>query len=349
MIRGLAALVLLTAGLAAPATADDNTPPKYDSITFSRSFASVSGLQTELLSVSVHLTDDESGVDIHPFRPAEEGYSPAVRVGPHWVNLTLGSGTTRDGVWTGGVTITSGWDAGIYKPERIVAYDVAYNRMDADPRTAGGVPSIDVRSSNRPKLTLTFSPDPAIVDGPITRIVKVTDGTSGEPLPGTPVALGYDSVCAEDPSRTPTGITNSAGEFRSALPAGTWTYGHCAWISTDNVPQQPTTIFLSSFKFPVYQWKVSAAPARTSAPAGTNVAVTGSLVPIAPFGTTVQLQRRYSDNTWHTVNTARTDGNSQYSTLATPPGVATYTYRVFVPAIESRAAGTSATFTIRGT
>ncbi|MEV6636890.1 hypothetical protein AB0M54_39760 [Actinoplanes sp. NPDC051470] len=348
MTRGLAALLTLTAGLAAPASAD-TTPPEYHSVTFSRSTATVAGLETELLSVSVRLTDDDSGVEVHPGLPGWEGYSPAVRVGSRWVHLTLGSGTPRDGVWTGGVAITSDWATGAYRPESVVAYDVAGNTLETDPRTAGEVPSIDVHSSNKPRLTLTFTPSPATVDAPLTRIVRVADGTTGRPLAGAPIGLGYDNVCAEDPSRTPAGHTDSAGEFRSTLPAATYDQGHCAWISGDNVPRQNPTLIAPTFQAPAYRWSVTGKPARASAPAGTNVAVTGSLVPIAPFGTTVQLQRRYSDNTWHTVNTARTDGNSQYSTLATPPGVATYTYRVFVPAIESRAAGTSATFTIRGT
>jgi hypothetical protein len=347
VIRGIAALALASAGLAAPATTD-TTAPEFHSVTFSRTVATVAGLQTELLSVSVHLTDDESGVEVHPYVAGFEGYSPSIRVGREWINLTLGSGTPQDGVWTGGVAITSNWASGTYQPESLIAYDATGNELTVDPRTTGDVPSIAVTASNKPKLTLTFAPSPATVDAALTRVVKVVDG-AGQPLPGAPIAFGADNECAESPSRYPEGRTNAAGEYRSTLPAGnTYSYGHCAWISSDNVPNQWPTTIAGTYQFPAYRWSVTAKPASSSVPAGTNVAVTGTLAPWS-YGTELQLQRLYADNTWRTVNRGKTDSDSRFRILATPPGVATYSYRVLAPASGAdRPQGISPVFTIRG-
>ena len=317
------------------------------SVTFSRETITVAGLKTDLLFVTARLTDD-TGVEDVPFDPAVEGHSPALRVGSRWVNLNLASGTAQDGVWSGGTTVTSGWTSGTYEPELLVARDAARNSLSVDPRTVADTPSVAVTTSNKPRLTLTFSPNPAIVNGALTRIVRVVDPSTGEPWQGVPIAIDFDSTCAEDPSRYPAGRTNAAGEFRSTLPAGNnFEFGHCTWISSDNVPRQPPTLISTTFQFPTYRWAVTARPASSSAPAGTNVAVTGMLSPSSPNNTELQLQRLYN-NTWRTVNRGLTNQNSGFRILATPPGVATYSYRVLAPAENLRAAATSPVFTIRG-
>lgn len=344
MIRGIAALLLITTGLAAPAKAD-TTPPELHSLTFSREFAVVSGLETKLLAVSARFTDDEGVLEDPGYNWGD--FTPAVRIGQRMVRLTLSAGTAEDGVWTGGIAITSDWASGTYRPDRVVARDNRYTLLEVDPSTMVEVPSVEVTSSNKPVLTLTHSPQPAIVGGNLTRTVRVTDRATGQPMPGVPVVIAYDNLCVEGNYRTPVGRTNDAGIFASTT-TGTADGGHCAWITSDNVPEQPATAIAPINVAPIYLWAVTARPASTAVPAGTNVAVTGTLAPWAS-SFELQLQRRYPDNTWRTVNRGKTDGNARFSILATPPSVATHSYRVFAPARPLRAANYSPVFTIRGT
>ena len=336
--------MLITAGLAAPAKSD-TTPPELHSITFSRETVAVSGLQTKLLVVSARLTDDTEVVE-QPFFPGQESF-PAVRINNRWVVLSLVSGTKQDGIWTGGVAVTSDWASGTYEPDQIFARDSSWTLLDIDPSTVIDVPSIEVTSSNKPVLTLTFSPQPAVVGGSLTRTVRVIDRDSGQPLQGVPVTVNYDNSCAEGDIRSPDGLTNASGVYNSTFTNSTAALGHCAWITSDNIPEQPATIIAPTYLFPNYRWSVTARPASTSVPAGTNVAVTGTLEPDGS-GTEVQLQR-LTGSTWRTVNRGTTGGENRFSILATPPGVGTYSYRALAPGNPSRTGATSPVFTIRGT
>ena len=345
MIGGFAAAMVAAGLLAAPATSDA-TPPELHSLTFSRESAVVSGLQTRLLAVSARFTDEEGVLEDPGYNWGD--FMPAVRIGQRMVRLTLSAGTAEDGVWTGGIAITSDWAGGTYRPDLVIARDNWNGLLEVDPSTVTEVPSIEVTSSNKPVLTLTLSPQPAVVGGILTRTVRVTDRATGSPMQGVPVVISYDNLCVEGNYRTPVGYTNAAGTFATTT-TGTAEGGHCAWITSDNVPEQPATAIAPTNVAPTYLWSVTARPAATSAPAGTNVAVTGTL---APYQNSfeLQLQRRYPDNTWRTVNRGTTDGDSRFRILATPPSVATHSYRVFAPARRpDRAASYSPVFTIRGT
>jgi hypothetical protein len=197
-------------------------------------------------------------------------------------------------------------------------------------------------------LTLTFAPQPAVVNGNLTRTVRVTDRESGHPLPGVPISLGYDNFCGEGDARSPDGRTNDSGVYSSTSSGVTSDAGSCAWIVGDAVPEQPGTIIAPVYVFPVYRWSVAARPARSSAPAGSNVTVTGTLAP-SGCNLEVQLQRRYPDGNWRTVNRATAANCTDFSVVATPPSVATHSYRVFAPARSDRVSATSPIFTLRGT
>jgi hypothetical protein len=337
-------LVLITAGLAAPATSD-TTPPELHSMTLSRATVAVSRLETKLLVVSAHLTDD-TGVREQPFWPGQE-FSPLVRIHSRFVALTLTSGTAQDGIWSGGLAVTSDWPSGAYQPLQVVARDTAGNELSVDPSTVIDPPSIRVASSNKPVLTLTFSPQPAVVGGNLTRTVRLAEGDTGQPMEGVPVGLGYDSSCAEGDQRTPDGRTNSSGVYVTTWTNVTADGLNCAWIVTDNVPEQPATRLAPVYNAATYRWSVTARPASPSAPAGTNVTVTGTLAP-SGYNLELQLQRRYPDNTWRTVNRAQSEGE-EFTLVATPPSVATHSYRVLAPGRENRVGATSPVFTIRGT
>lgn len=335
-------------GVTAPAQAAsaDTTPPKIESIEFNRERIEVSGLEVKLLVVSVHLTD-ETGV--FEWDSVERGHFPALSIGPYTVALTLGRGTPQDGWYTGGVAVTSGWPL-TNRPTHAIVMDDAWNEASVDLTTLGiDLPTVTVNSSNRPKLQLLITPDPATVGDAINRTVRVTDA-AGQAWEGVPVQVRYDNECVEYLTSTPDGRTNASGVYTAPqLPAGqTYIFGICARISSDaNVPEQGPTYIAVTSSAVTYRYKIAAAPAATSAPAGTNVEVNGNLQP-AQQGKELELQRLYSGGEWRTVNRVKTRASSRFSVIATPPGVATYSYRVLAPAEDYRAAGTSPVFTIRG-
>ena len=125
------AAVLIAA--APPAVSAVDTPPELKSITLSRESITVSGTDVQLLTVSVRFTDD-NGVEDIPYMvgdpyPSVDFGNPGVRV-----YLTLGTGTPRDGVWTGVAPVTSDWDA-TEQPTRVSAVDTGGNHLSVDPRT----------------------------------------------------------------------------------------------------------------------------------------------------------------------------------------------------------------------
>jgi hypothetical protein len=320
VVVGAAVLASVLLGSQTPASADTGAP--------------------ELLTVSVHLTDD---VGVWEFGdPSVYFLEPDA-----WVRLQLGSGTPRDGVWTGGVAVTANWKGAI-QPTLVTASDAAGNRLSVDPRTTVATPTVHVTRSNRPVLTMTTTPIPAAPDGQVIRVVRAVNEDTGRPWAGLSVAVAYDNACNEDVVRQSSGRTDRNGVFRSAQPAGyTYDQGSCAWVTADNVPGQPATRISPARVHATYRYEVTAGPERPEAPHGTNVPVTGVLQPFEA-NKTVELQR-LARGGWKTVNRTRTDVNARFSVTATPPGERLYRYRVLAEAAPDRATATSATFTIRGT
>lgn len=342
-----ACLLLIPAAPAVAARADDPDAPVVRSIALSQSSVTVSGLQTVLVTVTARLTD-QTGVDAGP---KYDGiglsyWTPAIWFGPDPAFLQLASGTPQDGIWTGQMPVTSRW-SGTYPPTSMVLEDTANNESRIDPTTVISTPSISVQSSHRPAVKMSFSPDPATPGTSVTQYISVTDSETGAPVSYAPLRLAFDNQCVEstgEPART-----GLFGTYQRVLTGAESTPGgYCAWVAGDdsfrNV-EYPTKIAAvnRSIRF---RYVVTAAPARTWVPAGTNVKVTGTAKPGAGYKT-LQLQR-LSGGTWVTVNTTTVDPNGRYTVLATPPRRATFSYRVHAPA-DDNAAGTSATFTIRGT
>jgi hypothetical protein len=347
----IASLLLIPAAPAVAAPADDGNAPVLTSIALSPTSVTVSGMQTVLVTVTVHLTDQTgvyagtSGGDAGLILGTPGVYFAGVG---EWAFLELASGTPQDGVWTGPVAVTSKW-SGTVRPSLVAAEDENGHRLSVDPGTVVSTPAISVRSSHRPAVRISFSPDPATPGQQVTEYVRVTDSATGQPVSHAPLRLAFDNGCAES-----TGTPATAGFFgtyQAVLPAAqaTSNLGHCAWVEGAD-PPRPTpwpVIIASAFVSIRFRYAVTATPARTSAPAGTNVTVTGSIKP--PANKSIQLQR-LSGSTWTTVNTARAGSeNGAYTVVATPPGRATYSYRVNAPTDASNVGGTSKTFTIRGT
>ncbi|GAA3932437.1 hypothetical protein Aau02nite_17170 [Amorphoplanes auranticolor] len=345
-------LSLIPAVPAFAGAAADTAPPELKSITLERSSVTVSGVRTELVGVSVRLTD-ETGVRPIEYMASEYLASPALRMSASpnsWVLLRLAEGTEQDGIWTGTIPVTSAW-SGAIQPVGIHATDQTdANVLSADPRTLVDTPTLQVQSSHRPALDMTFSPEPAIAGKPVTQKIRVWDTATGKPLANQPVVLGIDNGCVE-PGEITTVKTRADGTYQRTLSAARWQWAQCAWVpgvDQPTMPYPPTVIARDSGGVRTMRYSVSATPAAKSAPVGKNVDVNGSATPLHK-GKVMHLQRLYADKTWRKVNSATVRTSGRFTLVASPPGKATYSYRVYAPGDSYAVGSLSKVFSIRGT
>ncbi|MFB9360100.1 hypothetical protein [Actinoplanes nipponensis] len=345
-------LSLIPAGPALAAPAADTAPPELKSITVATSSVTVSGLQTKLIGVRVRLTD-QTGVQPIEYQASQELASPWLKMSaaPNtWVLLRRTEGTDQDGIWTGTIAVTSAW-SGAIQPIGIYAMDqTGGNALNADPRTIVDTPTLQVQSSHRPGLDMTFSPEPAVKGKPVTQRIRAWDTSTGKPWANLSVRLSSDSGCVEPGNVTPV-RTRADGTYQRTLSAAQWQWLQCAWIPGVNQPTMPypmTIIAADGAHVRTLRYKVTATPAATSVRAGTSVAVNGNVSPLNK-GKVMQLQRLYPDKTWRKVSTAKVRDSGRYTLAATPPGKATYSYRVYAPGDTYAVGGISKVFTVRGT
>jgi hypothetical protein len=355
MHRRLPLAVSLTAALLVPAVpagaapAADTTPPKVESISLSRTKVTVSGLQTVMVDVRVRITDDTGvettgtdGGDTYPyvvFSSTPNGFAGLQRTG----------GTPRDGIWTGQVAVTAAWK-GTVRVRLVAAYDMAGNLLSIDPSTVIDTVAVEVRSSHRPAIDMTF-PEPATKNKPIVMTVRVWDTDTGRPWPNAPLVIGNDNGCVEWGFRL-NARTNRAGIYRRTVPASQAPALHCVWVpGVSKTPvsgeDERTIIAIDAAHLRYQRYTVSAAPVKTAVPARTNVAVNGSASPVNK--NKVMRLQRYSGGAWNNVGTGLVRASGRYTVVATPPGKATYSYRVYAPGDGWAVGGTSKVFTIRGT
>ncbi|MEU8229989.1 hypothetical protein AB0C12_10330 [Actinoplanes sp. NPDC048967] len=347
-----AVLSLIPAGPASAASAADTAPPRLESITLDRTSVTVSGIQTQLVGVRVRLTD-ETGVQPIEYVAGQELASPRLRLNASpnsLVLLRLAEGTDKDGIWTGKLPVTSAW-SGTVQPISIYAADQTYaNVLDTDPRTLVDTPSLQVQSSHRPGLDMTFSPEPAPAGKPVTQRVRAWDTTTGKPWANLSLRLSSDNGCAE-PGNITTVKTRADGTYQRTLNATQRQWLQCVWVPGVDQPAMsyPMTVIASDGgHVRTQRYAVSAAPAAKSAPVGKSVNVNGSATPLHK-GKVMQLQRLYPDKTWRKVSTAKVRDSGRFTLAATPAGKATYSYRVYAPGDSYAVGGVSKTFTIRGT
>jgi len=345
-------LSLISAAPAFAAPAADTAPPQFHSISFARSSVTVSGLQTQFVGVRVRLTD-ETGVAPREYLPSDEAASPylAMSASPNsYVLLRLAEGTEQDGIWTGSIPVTSAW-SGTIQPILIFARDkTLQNALSIDPRTVVDTPSLRVRSSHRPAIDMTFSPEPAPIGKPVTQRVRAWDATTGKPWANLPLRLSIDSGCVE-PGDTVSVRTRADGTYQRTLSAERRQWLQCVWVPGANQPTMPypPTMIASEYGFVrSSRYSVSATPAARSAPAGTSVNVNGSATPLHK-GKVMRLQRLYADKTWRNVSTGTVRASGRFTIVASQPGRATYSYRVYAPGDSYAVGGISKVFTIRGT
>jgi hypothetical protein len=341
--------LLVSAGPAGAAPAADTTPPELKSIELSHTAVTVSGLQTVMLDVRVRLTD-ETGVE--PTSDGVGGTLPLVAFSEtlnNFAALELTEGTPQDGIWTGQVAVTSAWQ-GTVRVRHVAAYDKAWNLLDIDPDTVIDPATVQVTSSHRPGIDMTF-PEPAKRGKPVVMTVRVWDTDTGRPWPNAPLVIGNDNGCVESGFRV-NGRTGSTGTFRRTVPANQAGALHCVWVpGTSRKPvggqDDRTIIAIDAAHLRYVRYTVSAGPAKTAAPAGSSVDVNGSVSPLNK-GKVIRLQR-YTGGTWKNVNTGRIRASGRYTVVATPPGRASYSYRVYAPGDGLAVGGSSKAFTVRGT
>ncbi|MFI1993883.1 hypothetical protein [Actinoplanes sp. NPDC020271] len=335
---------------AAPAV--DTAPPEVHSITFAKSSVTISGLRTEFVEVRVRLTD-ETGVQPTEYLPSDRLASPYLHLNTALDNivlLRLAKGTPQDGIWSGSLPVTSAW-SGAVTVTGIHAEDQSLTHpLEIDPRTVVDAPTLQVTSSHRPALDVTFAPEPLPSGKPFVETVRAWDTTTGKAWPGLSIRLSDDNGCVE-PGAVSSVRTSANGTYRRKLTWSARQWLHCAWVSGINQPTMPeprTMIAVDSGFVRTKRFVVRATAAATSVKAGTNVAVTGNVTPVVP-GKSVRLQRLHPGNVWRTVNSVQVRTSGRYTLVATPPGRATYYYRVYAPGDGYAVGGLSKTVTIRGT
>jgi hypothetical protein len=222
--------------------------------------------------------------------------------------------------------------------------------LNTDPRTLVDTPSLQVQSSHRPGLDMTFSPEPAPAGKPVTQRVRAWDTTTGKPWASLSLRLSADNGCVE-PGNVTTVKTRADGTYQRTLSADQRQWLQCVWVQGADQPtvSYPMTVIASDGgHVRTQRYAVSAAPAAKSAPVGKSVNVNGSATPLHK-GKVMQLQRLYPDKTWRKVSTAKVRDSGRFTLAATPPGKASYSYRVYAPGDSYAVGGVSKTLTIRGT
>lgn len=118
---------------------------------------------------------------------------------------------------------------GLWRISCLVAYDGAGNKLDVNPAELGISPTMAVRGTHAPTLTMEFDPRPVIVGQPLTVHGQVTDADTGDPYADVVVAIGRDNVCAEGGGGT-TVRTDASGAYSYTIPRADES-AICTWMT----------------------------------------------------------------------------------------------------------------------
>lgn len=370
--RPTAACAAVTAALAAglltsPARAEDvPTPPTtVAGVTLSAPRTTLTGMQLEALTVSVHLTSaagvragDSCGIGDDAIPSAtgvcllvgtDDGVAVS-RQADNWrmVPLALVSGTRQDGMWRG-TTVLGAVNAGVWRPQAISTPELTVDDgvghdVPASPAGLTSLAAFHLRGSDWPVVRIVPAPNPPPWHAFTARVTASLSQT-GRRAVGLPIAMSNAFMCGEvftDSSSDPVTRVPSGGGFPiSSWRASDW----CAAYGIDAAGQAAGRAFGSRFT-PIAA-RVRAAPASTLVRRGTDVRVTGRYWP--QNAATVVLQRLVG-RTWHTVGQNFSRSSGRFAFTATPPRLGSNTYRVSVPDLvgERVRRGSSPSFVIRG-
>jgi hypothetical protein len=232
------AVLAVAAGVAVfapaqPALAADTAAPELVGVSLSRTRLAVSGLGLVPVTLRVHLTD-ESGVEPVSSEPSVttplaslERISGGEPRGAS-AELTLESGTIRDGVWSAVIQVPSTWN-GVWAVTRVTAWDVAFNHFEVDPRAAGMERRLRVRGTHQPAMTMRIVPDPVPADAPVTVKGRFYYRDTGAPIRNQPIFAGNDNLCVEYVSE-PNARTDRNGRYSVTFPRGSAPWLKCVGI-----------------------------------------------------------------------------------------------------------------------
>jgi hypothetical protein len=256
--------------------------------------------------------------------------------------LTRYEGTSDNGKWRGVLRVPSTAN-GTFQVKYVMTTGELYAEMGDQPAAVVNGPKLTVTGTNQPRITARSIGEPTPVSQPYTIRWSVINGQTGKPYGSRiKVVLAQDTGCGFGSGWS--ALTDTAGYVTRTYPA------ESAGIPLTclAIPGDPFPIargYASPRRIPA----IGAAPARTSAPVGTKVAVNGNVTGGAG-ACPVHLQRLYGASQWRTVNSAQVRQTSyRYTLTAQPAYKGNIPYRVLFPACYSLTSVVSKTFTIRGT
>jgi hypothetical protein len=333
------ALTVLVAGPATAVTAADTIPPSLVSISFSPASVTVSGINTVPVTIRVRLTDDTGVVEA---AHGDGEQTPSIQVEgidvPHYNGvgiafglppLELTSGTAKDGIWSTVVNIPSTYNR-VHHVTSVEADDAAGNQLTVDPRTQGIDPILTVVGHNQPRVSMGFSPNPVMGNGPASIAIKgrAVFSDTGRPIPGLRLAVAENLVDGGGCDVGTGVVTNSMGYYSVSRPYEIRASYYLSMYRAE-------TLALCRINRPDVAFAVSASVARTPIRLGESVAVTGHVLPLLPRNPPdprrdlrIYLQRLVA-GTWRTVNVATVRSSGRYTLIATPPTRGNHRYRTY--------------------
>jgi hypothetical protein len=344
--------LVITTGLvsSSPVSATDSTPPELLAIELSTSAVSVEGLDTELVTVSVHLTDPEG---VFSTRPAYAYPSPAVTLrrtdgsDPLIVKkLTRTSGTAQDGIWVAEFHVASTHE-GTWRVIHVSARDLHFNGFSVDPETLGFLRTFDVTGTHQPQLRFWFRPRPGIVGRPMSLRGRLTDSDTGLPIADQVLLVGQDDRrrvgCFRDPIGGLRVLTDDNGYFRAPVqPVNRRTTATCAFLVSPVPPAPATTVISRDVTIieshqgrPIMQAVVTARPTRDTVRLGGRIPIDGEVRP--ETFSRIHLQR-LTQRGWRT-ESSRYVSFAPYALFAEPPFRGSHRYRVLLPSRPGRIVG----------
>jgi hypothetical protein len=335
-LLGLAVLPLIGAVLApTPASAAPDPDLKITSATMNKTSVAVAGLNT--VPVTITVTGSYPSADFPLLATLKRTSGSVLKTNYLYADLARVSA----GTWRGNINVPSFAD-GTFEVLGYQPGNFAGNRNNPgpDPTKPPSPQTLTVQGTRQPKITATPNPAVAAYGTPYTITWRVIDEQTGKPY-GTrlKVALGSgEDGCGYQ--GTPA-LTDTNGALVVKYPGNL--DSTCL-----NIPGEPTSLY-GAAAAPARPRSVSAKPARTSAPVGTSVQVTGSATLATNGFCTANLQRLYGATQWRTVNSAKVRASGRFTLTATPAYKGKIPYRVLVPACEGGAAASTKPFYITGT
>lgn len=333
---------VLLGAMPTAAQADPNPDLHIDSVTLNKTSVAVSGLNTVPVTVTIK-GGYGSSVD-----PDVTFYAILERTGGSGQetvllsqNLPRTAGPLDAGTWSGPLDVPSTAN-GTFKVKSVFAGPYNPGGGDFTEPTPFDGPSITITGTHVPKITASVTPKLVPIGSPYTIRWALTDSATGKPYGSRlRVELANDNECVEYRGPGYSNLTDPNGIVTKTYPASGSGYLNCLLL-----PGNPTSLGGLGF-FVARPLIISAAPAKTSAPVGSLVAVNGSVAG-APSSCAVNLQRLYGATVWRTVGTAKVRQSGRFTLTAQPAYKGLIPYRVSFPACRGTVTGVSKTFYIRG-